>query len=330
MGVHTYALLDEGSLKKRRLVQFLIAILTFIIFSGIIAPTYVAYSNSQDLDNKIDDTSVHNEIIAINTYGNSPGTLMVNGINQTMAEATFEIILSNVDPLKETANVHIKLLKQPLLNNATNVVGFLSNGFPQVNDWSIYFNGQVTRMRPYESDTEWSFPVPLFGDPGRYPFDVYINSFSFQFSPNQTFINGIRTHVKAYGIQTGWVVDFKVEVDNDHGYFTIQPTVSRNVTTKGFSLFIVGLSWILSLCQFFIAAQSVLRNREMIPQIIALPATLLFALPSLRAIQPGIPPIGIVLDMAGFFWNMAMVAISLIITFIMFIFQYDVHNLPSH
>ncbi|CAO3614700.1 unnamed protein product [Cunninghamella blakesleeana] len=327
MGVHTYRLLDEGPVVKRRFVQFTIALLTFIIFAGVIAPTYIAYSNSQDLDNKIDDTSVYSETIAINTYGTTPGSLLVNGVNKTMMEASFEIMLGNVDPLKETVSVHVKLLKPDPTNMTSNVIGFPSPDLPQMNDWSIYFNGQLTTLKPYEPDRDWSFSASLFGHLGNYPMDRYSNAFAFQFASNQTFIDGVRTKIKTYGIQTGWVFDMAVTVDNDRGYFTIEPSVSRNSATKGFSLFIVVLSWILSLCQFFLASQSLLRNREMTPQILALPAALLFALPNLRNSQPGVPLAGIVLDMAGFYWNMALVAISLIISFLMFIFQYDVHKI---
>lgn len=39
-------------------------------------------------------------------------------------------------------------------------------------------------------------------------------------------------------------------------------------------------------------------------------ATLLFALPAVRAVQPGVPDVGAVIDIVGFFWNMALLALT--------------------
>ncbi len=39
-------------------------------------------------------------------------------------------------------------------------------------------------------------------------------------------------------------------------------------------------------------------------------ATLLFALPAVRAVQPGVPDVGAVIDVVGFFWNMALLALT--------------------
>lgn len=44
------------------------------------------------------------------------------------------------------------------------------------------------------------------------------------------------------------------------------------------------------------------RKRDVPPPVIALFATMLFALPSVRNLQPGVPPIGASVDIIGFYW----------------------------
>ena len=39
----------------------------------------------------------------------------------------------------------------------------------------------------------------------------------------------------------------------------------------------------------------------------------LFAIPQLRNVQPGIPSIGCASDTVGFFWNMALIAVALLL-----------------
>jgi hypothetical protein len=42
-------------------------------------------------------------------------------------------------------------------------------------------------------------------------------------------------------------------------------------------------------------------------------AALLFAFPAIRAIEPSVPPMGVLSDYIGFFWAETIVAISLIV-----------------
>ena len=53
-----------------------------------------------------------------------------------------------------------------------------------------------------------------------------------------------------------------------------------------------------------------LRPREPMPPTIGLTVAMMFALPSLRNVQPDVPMIGSAVDVLGFFWNMSIVAFS--------------------
>lgn len=315
MGTYKYALLDEGSTIKRRFVRLLLFLLTIGILVAIIVPTYLSYSSSQDANNLIEKTHQQYNVTPPETIGSFPGNFTdENGVEHTSATAVFIFILNGIDPIAGTAKIRMTLgapLDSP---------GYFLDY--QNATYAYAFEDQVKNLNASNYVSEWTFPLNIFGDPGRYPFDTYTYNISFAFAPSESFTNGIPIQVIAAGYQTGWQVQYDIQYSNN--IFHIAPIISRNVATKGFSLFVVVLSWILSLCQFFIAVQSVFRNRPIIPPLLAVPAALLFALPSLRNVQPGIPPIGIFLDIAGFYWNMALVAISLIAGCLLFIFQFEV------
>jgi len=44
--------------------------------------------------------------------------------------------------------------------------------------------------------------------------------------------------------------------------------------------------------------------------LLALPFILIFALPTLRNVQPGAPPVGSYSDVIGFFWNVGLAAMA--------------------
>jgi hypothetical protein len=58
---------------------------------------------------------------------------------------------------------------------------------------------------------------------------------------------------------------------------------------------------------------------------------MLFALPALRNIQPGVPPIGSSEDLAGFMWNMLLIAAAIITCLINYIrkFRFDGAAAPA-
>ncbi|CAO3614526.1 unnamed protein product [Cunninghamella blakesleeana] len=320
MGFYKYSLLDEGPKTKRHLVRVFIFLLTIGILLAIVIPTYLAYSTTQNMDNKVGKSFAGYSSIPPYTIGNQPGNFTSNDGSgpHTTAEANILITLNTIDPIAGTAKVHVQLLPNQLENNT--IPNYIYDYNP---NYTFYVNGELKNITSTTLVTNWNFPVTLDGDNGAYPFDQYIQPIFFQFYPGETFTGGITVNVVAFGAQSGW--DVKFTVDYDDGLYTINPTVTRNVATKGFSLFVITISWVLTLCQLFISCQAVLRNRPTIT-LLSVPAALLFALPNLRNVQPGVPPVGIYLDFAGFFWNMVIVALSLITSSILYIFQFDVNS----
>ncbi|EFJ40566.1 hypothetical protein VOLCADRAFT_99610 [Volvox carteri f. nagariensis] len=87
----------------------------------------------------------------------------------------------------------------------------------------------------------------------------------------------------------------------------------RTKTSRFVSIFIVLLMWLLSFIVLTRAVYTVSKRHEVSMDDAGLAATVLFALPQVRIMQPGIPPeVGLVIDMAGFIWNMVMVSVACI------------------
>ncbi|KAJ2805783.1 hypothetical protein H4R21_001127 [Coemansia helicoidea] len=282
--------------------------LTIAVLSAIVVPTCVTYAKKHDSRDRLDPSLSHANGTVPSSVGDKPGTF--NGTQDT-ALASFNLHFSSLDPLALMAQARLTLGQRSTYRD-------IDDG-----SYTLVFNGDQKTINSSSPANEWSYHVNIVGDIGRYPFDTYEDEGTFfAFAPEQTLNNGIASELYVSGSHTGW--SFKTSAAFKDGVYLVGVTASRQHTTKGFSLFVVILSWALSLCQLFIAAQSLIRNRPVVPPMLAVPATMLFALPSLRNVQPGVPPIGIVLDFAGFYWNMALVALSLITLSLMFIFQFEV------
>ena len=68
--------------------------------------------------------------------------------------------------------------------------------------------------------------------------------------------------------------------------------------------------WVLSLTITTLASTLWFRDRKVEPGTIGIATGLLFALPAIRNTQSGAPIIGCTSDTSGFFWNMALTALS--------------------
>ncbi|KAG2435122.1 hypothetical protein HXX76_007207 [Chlamydomonas incerta] len=85
----------------------------------------------------------------------------------------------------------------------------------------------------------------------------------------------------------------------------------RMDNAKAFCIIIFTMMWLLTLVctahAFYILFLARARPVGLEPAGFA--ATLLFALPAVREVQPGVPPMGATIDVVGFFFNMTLLSI---------------------
>lgn len=98
----------------------------------------------------------------------------------------------------------------------------------------------------------------------------------------------------------------------DTGYSGIDMTVTRTTTVLGFSLFDMALIWGLALIILAMIWQVVFHGRKIEFAMFAFMAGILFAMPVIRNLQPGVPPLGSLVDFLSLFWAQSIVILCLI------------------
>jgi len=118
--------------------------------------------------------------------------------------------------------------------------------------------------------------------------------------------------VDFYGSIPGMKIEAKKNPESDDAYVAIDMQIGRSSTVKFFSLFIMALMWGASLAVLFLTLSVVLRGRKIEVGMFSFLSALLFAMGTVRASQPNVPPIGVFSDFAAFFWAIVIIALCLL------------------
>ena len=163
-------------------------------------------------------------------------------------------------------------------------------------------------MDPFETT------VPLDGDTSTYPFHHLKVEISALAST-------------AGGVRSGNTVPLRLRISNSLAGYRVstQSAVREGALVDAvlhvdpswaavlFAVFIMVVMWALALGALAVAVSLVARRRRFEAGFTGFLAVLLFAFPTVRNSLPGIPPVGVRLDYAAFFWAEALVALALIV-----------------
>ncbi|CAO3622021.1 unnamed protein product [Mucor hiemalis] len=139
-----------------------------------------------------------------------------------------------------------------------------------------------------------------------YPFDIYSGSFDL-FASRINEVNSsipITFHLDASITSFHFIptlVDHHVQ-NTTTDRISLKILTGRSTATQGFSIFICILMWLLSLVMGMFGYQVVFKKRRADAHACMIGITTLFALPAVRSAQPGIPEMGCVSDILGFYW----------------------------
>ncbi len=111
----------------------------------------------------------------------------------------------------------------------------------------------------------------------------------------------------------GFDVYEKREPGKESDYEEINLHIERTKSVLFFSIFVMILMWAFIVAVVLIILSIIVRNRKIEYSMFAFFATLLFALPALRSLQPFVPPIGCLSDFIAFFWAEGIIALGLIL-----------------
>jgi hypothetical protein len=145
------------------------------------------------------------------------------------------------------------------------------------------------------------------GNPNSYPFDAYNSKFYIE-TESETKVPLSMSMTNTLG---NWNLDIEIlERAIDSSVLEIIILMRRTPAQRFFSIFIVLLMWAMSLGIFLMSLGHVWYSRRVEAPTIGVVTSMLFALPAVRNMQPGAPPIGCTIDVIGFFWNMGLVAVA--------------------
>ncbi|GAB5590518.1 hypothetical protein Unana1_05418 [Umbelopsis nana] len=303
-----FPLIDEGSPVKRVAIRLFLSFLFIGIFVVIVVPTYISFRHSNE--QRQEDGCV---------VGFTDAELQEFNQFDTLNETAIIVFgrVASVDPITD-------VLKLSFQYSPTGTIG------------SIAITSPITIITDADAKTysagsrlpNTDYTVALYGDYSTYPFDVYTGSFGINIvkgTPANS--SGIHTPMLLLSNLAQWRINSTGQqiTDTPDGseLYEFNFEVKRATTTIAFSIIIVILLWCLSLASCLITIQIVLRGRALDLPIMALNATLLFAMPALRNAQPAVPPIGIGLDVLGFFFNMCLVACSFLCVVLLHILRWQ-------
>ena len=164
------------------------------------------------------------------------------------------------------------------------------------------------------------------GKVSDYPFDRHTSDFYLFFTNPKDEKEEIPMVINFYGAISGYNIDVdyipKTEFESSDTYTGLRVTVSRSVITKSFSIFLMIAMWLIGLVVFTMTMVVAWQPRPIEFGMFTLIAGMLFALPAVRGLQPGVPPLGGLSDFLSFFWAESLVAVSMPILFFTWLTRY--------
>ncbi|ELS34674.1 MULTISPECIES: DUF4436 family protein [Pseudanabaena] len=159
-----------------------------------------------------------------------------------------------------------------------------------------------------------------------YPFDSHVSDLYIFFTNPKDEKEEIPILVNFYGAVSGYNVDAdyipKNEFQSTDEVKALRINISRSIITKSFSIFLMLAMWLIGLVIFTMSMVVLWQPRPIEFGMFTLIAGMLFALPAVRNLQPGVPPLGGLSDFLSFFWAESLVALSLPILFFTWLVRY--------
>ena len=205
-------------------------------------------------------------------------------------------------PSKELLDTYDNFKKEITIetNNSTGDSTFEFDVGKKTRVLTTSIHAEEDKLREYPLD-EYSFPFYIYirdkGKDAAIPADISVRSNLSDFQITQR------------------------DIQHQPDYFTMRLFVERNITTKSFSGFILVSIWLLISMMIWIILSIVLDRRKVEMVMCTMFSSLLFALPALRNSQPGVPPIGAIIDYFGFFWAQFLAAVGLITLTLIWVFR---------
>jgi hypothetical protein len=228
-------------------------------------------------------------------------------VGENYIDATVKIV--NIEPIRGDVSGRLQMFPMGNLNAGANKLSKAikleinsSAGRPE-----RVFNAQ-TVMEPV--DVIVSIYDGVFND---YPFDRHMAFLELELKDNTSSQAGIPTRVNIWGNVPGFYITPVALNENTESYLGFNLAIRRSWTSIIFAIFIGLGMWIVSIIVLIQAIVVYSKGRMPETGMFTYMATLTFALPAIRNIQPGIPPLGTLSDFLGFFWAEGLAVTAMLI-----------------
>ncbi|XJO72883.1 hypothetical protein BDV3_003947 [Batrachochytrium dendrobatidis] len=305
----TYPRISSHPSSRSHIIQ-IVAVSIVLLFLVIFVPVSTILNNNE----------ANKKLQQVATVNGDPFSILSNG-------TPFDGILimgnvTNVDVAGFNFKVHFNAYPWGTYSLQDNSTNYAYNRL--ASDVLLIVGGKQTAMKQGSIIPSFDIAIPIdVGQPNLYPFDKYKTYFDIASYRNSFFNQSVPLVAGIVGAVQSWTVALEIaNAGGTSGIIIVDTFIERSWTTKFFSMIVVIIMWALSLSAFTLTITLWLRDRKVEPPTISITASLLFALPALRNSQPGAPVIGSSVDVAGFMWNMVLVAVSCLLLIINYITKY--------
>ncbi|KAJ9081400.1 hypothetical protein DSO57_1015108 [Entomophthora muscae] len=218
--------------------------------------------------------------------------------------------LLNVDPIARKADFMVQV---DLLGDLQDGEGALTKNL------TLDLRFKKMKLMAHQPIEPFTMTVPFIeGTVRDYPLEYFIAKFPISiYGPSRVpFHASLDGLLQLFKVRFNALSSSEIENDTTFRYLTSKPdslitlTLYRPKTTLFICVFMAALMWVLAIAMVNLAWDAVFFQREVPPPLLSIGVTMLFALPTLRNSQPGVPAMGCFLDMLGFFWSIVFISIS--------------------
>jgi hypothetical protein len=165
--------------------------------------------------------------------------------------------------------------------------------------------------------------LQMDGDVNNYPYDTYQGSFSLlaETVSSTGELTPLTLAIGAEHAETGWFTKYEINREaSDEAKITVV-SMNREPFQIGFALILGALMLLLTLMAVFVGVLVITNRRESDPGVVGWLVGIVFALPFVRLIMPGDPPLGCLLDVEMFSWSMLLSVIAATLAMIAWVRQ---------
>jgi hypothetical protein len=220
------------------------------------------------------------------------------------------VTVMSVDPVKGELTARLEFMPQGTLS--------VTDTYKVAKDLKLLVNSSTGKPeRGFDKDKIMEpsdITVSLYdGRVTDYPFDKHKALISLQLEDAKNPEEGAPMLANFWGSIPGFNISASQSKESTSDSMDLEVNISRSNTTVIFSVFIMMGMWIVAVIVLLQSLSVLMKGRMVEIGMFTYMGTLIFALPAVRNIQPGIPPIGTFSDFLSFFWAEAFATIALVI-----------------